>query len=192
MFGKGLVDGNNGERQDPLCLHCLEALDACRGLFGCPHGHHAGIEPALEQGTRQVCTVVAQHMRLDIECDIDMRTEGIERLAAYPINRNFVVHDQRRSHVVLGRQRVRGNQHDLGTARGQRPHQGGGFGGYMQTDRDAQSFERSFLAESLADAQQYRHVAFVPIDFVSAGICQRQVSNLVIGHGGPPVGRSYL
>ena len=100
-----------------------------------------------------------------------------------------VLGDERGRDVVLGRQRVRGREHDLGAAGLERAHQVGGLGRDVEARPDAQAVERPLALEPLADEAQDGHLALRPFDAPDALGGEAEVGD-VVGDG--CAGRSVI
>ena len=92
--------------------------------------------------------------------------------------------DERGRDVVLGRQRVRGAQDDLGAAGLQRSHEVRGLGRHVQAGRDAVAGERLLALEPLTDRGQHRHLPVGPLDPAHALRGEREVLDVVLDGGG--------
>ena len=77
--------------------------------------------------------------------------------------------------VVLGRQRVRGDEHQVGPAGHEGPGQVGRLGRDVQAGRHPQARQRLLGLEPLADRPEHGHVALGPDDPLMAEGRQRQV-----------------
>ena len=71
---------------------------------------------------------------------------------------------QRRGDVVLGRERVRRRQRDVGASGLQRPDQHGGLGGDVQAGADDDARERLLAGEAFPDRAQDGHLPVRPLD----------------------------
>ena len=94
-------------------------------------------------------------------------------------DRDAVLLDERRRDVVLGRERVRRAEHDVGAAGLERAHQVRGLGGDVQAGGDAVAGERLLALEALADRGQHRHLPVGPLDPPHALGGERQVLDVV-------------
>jgi hypothetical protein len=74
------------------------------------------------------------------------------------------LHSERLRHVVLGRERVRRRELDLGPAGLERAHEVRRLSGHVQARRDRQPVERLLLRKALADRRDDRHLAGRPLD----------------------------
>ena len=92
---------------------------------------------------------------------------------------DVVLLDERRRHVVLGRQRVRGAEHDVRAAGLERPRQVGGLGRDVQAGRDAVAGQRLLALEALADRGEHRHLPVGPRDPADALGGEGQVLDVV-------------
>src|SRR5690349_9239321 len=78
------------------------------------------------------------------------------------VDRDAVVVDQAGGNVVLGRERVGGDQHKVGTASLDGARQVGRLGGDVKTGRHAQASQGFLFLEAFADASEDRHVGVGP------------------------------
>ncbi len=76
-------------------------------------------------------------MGVVIEHSVDVLEIGFVVLALDGIDRDLIVANQRRGHVILGAQRVAGAQHDICAACLQTDHQISRLRGYVHTGADA-------------------------------------------------------
>ena len=111
----------------------------------------------------------------------EVRVVGVAVLAAPGVRRDPVLGDERRGDVVLGRERVRGREDDLGAAGLERPHQVGRLGGDVEAGADAQPVERALALEALADQAQDGHLALGPFDPADALGGEAEVRDVVGG-----------
>ena len=94
-----------------------------------------------------------------------------------------VLGDERGSDVVLGRERVRRREHDVGAAGLERAHQVRRLGRDVEARADAQAVERPVALEALADQAQDRHLALGPFDAPDALGGEAEVGHVVGGQG---------
>ena len=111
----------------------------------------------------------------------DVLVVGVRVLAVDGEDGDAEVLDQAGGHVVLGAERVGGDQHEVGAAGLEGAGEVGGLGGDVQAGRHAQAVERLFLGEALADAGQHRHVAVGPEDALLAAGGELGVFDVVAG-----------
>ena len=108
----------------------------------------------LVDGGDQVGAVVHRHVRLVVEGGADVLVVGHVVFALDGKGRDFVDIDQRRCHIILGRERVGSGQHQVRAAGLQRARQVGGLGGDVQAGRKAHALERFLLREALAHGRR--------------------------------------
>ncbi len=89
-----------------------------------------------ERNRHQIGAVVHRDVRLVIERRHDVRIVGIVVLALDGVDRDVVVANQAGSDIVLGRQRVGGAQHNVGSTVAQRDRQVGRLGSDVQACRN--------------------------------------------------------
>ena len=83
-------------------------------------------------------------------------------------DRDVVFVDERRGNVVLGRERVGGAQHHVGTSRFQRAGKVRRFGRHVQTRGDAVAGKRLLVLEAVANRGEHGHLAVSPLDAAHA------------------------
>ena len=111
------------------------------------------------------------------------RVVGLVALAVDGVDLGAVAVDQRGGDVVLGGERVRRAERDVGAAGDQRADQIRGLGRDVQAQPELDAVERPLRFEALADRGQHGHVAVGPLDPRLTGVGQRQVGNVVVLRG---------
>ena len=182
VLGLGLVDRHDREAERAVGGHRLEPDDAGRGLLGAGEDlGDLGRALAVEQRD-EVAAVVHRDLRARVGDGVEVRVVRVAVLAAPGERRDPVLGDERRGDVVLGRERVRGGEHDLGATGLERPHQVGGLGRDVEAGADAQAVERPVALEALADEAQDGHLALGPFDPSDALGGEAEVGD-VVGRG---------
>ena len=146
-----LVDGDDREAELAVALQRPQPDDAGRRLLG-PGDHVAELLAAGRvEDPDHVGAVVHRHVRAVVDRRLEVLVVRVVVLALDRERRDPVCVDERRGDVVLGRERVRGAEHDLGAARLERPHEVRGLGRDMEAGGDAVAGERLLALEALAD-----------------------------------------
>ena len=115
------------------------------------------------QQRHQIGAVVKGHSRPLTQHGVQMLVVGLIVLTPDGVGRNPLTDNQGGGRIVLGRERVRGAQHDARPAGLEGPHQIGGFGSDVQAGRHAQALERFGAGKLLAHLAQHRHVLVGPV-----------------------------
>ena len=137
VFGLGVVDGDDGEPKDFLLGHAAEANDAGGGLLCPPEDVREQLLVFRMERGDQVRAVVHRDLGLVGEGGLDVLVVGPVLLALDGEDRDALVLDQRRGHVVLRAERVGGAEAHLRAARLERLDQARSLGRHMQTGSDA-------------------------------------------------------
>jgi len=163
MLGLSIVHGDDGidklagpghvPQPDHPGGRLLRAADYPGSQFGV----------VLVQSRNQVGAVVHCDVRFMLQGGDDVLVVSVVILSLYGVHGNAVV-DKGRSHVVLGRQGIRGTEDDLGATFLQGQGQVGCLGSDVQAGGDAHSLERLLPAESLLYRTDDRHLLAGPID----------------------------
>ncbi len=176
-----------GKLQYAVALHGPQPVDAGGSLFHAaddlgdqslplgrrqllrprPHLRMHVVEPFQgheDHGRDQIGAVVHRDVRLVLQGGDDVLVIGVVVFLADGEDGDAEVVDEAGGHVVLGAERVGGDQHHVGAAGLQRADQVGSLAGDVQAGRQAQAGQRFLLGEAFADAGQHRHVAVSPQD----------------------------
>ena len=177
VLGHRVVDGNDGQFQDTVLLHRPEPDDArgrlfhardhvadqARSLIGAQRAGPSAnlfvdvLEPVQgneDHRADEVGAVVHRDVRLMLEGGGDMPVVACFVLALDRVDRDVKVVDQAGRDVVLGRQRVGGDEDEVSAAGLEGPGQVGRLGRHMQASgqrRPASGFSisnRSLIARS--------------------------------------------
>jgi hypothetical protein len=207
VLGLGVVDGDDRQLQHPVLLHGAEADHAGGRLFHARDdvADQAGAiarrerlaplpdlgmevvdppEREEDHGADQVGAVVHRHVRLVLQGLGDVPVIARLILPLDRIDGDAEVLDQAGGDVVLGRQRVRGDQDQVRTAGDQGPGEVGGLGRHVQTGRHPQAGQRLLGVEPLADRAEHGHVSLRPDDPLVADTGQRQVFHVSLDRDG--------
>ena len=113
-----LVDGHDGERERAVGRHGPEADDARWSSPRCRRGRRAALVAALLVEQRhEVAAVVHRDVRVRVGDGVEMRVVRVALSSPRTRERaDAVAGDERRRDVVLGRERVRRAERDLGAA----------------------------------------------------------------------------
>ncbi len=164
MLGIGVVNGQDGVAQSPVFLHGPQADDTSGRLFAAADDIVYQFGALLVQGGDQVGSVIHGQVGLVVQGGADVPVVGLVVLALDGKDRDFVLSHQAGGHVILGRERVRGAEHHVGSPGLQGQRQVGRLGGDMQTPRKSHSFERLLFLETLADQPEHWHLLFSPLN----------------------------
>jgi hypothetical protein len=114
-----------------------------------------------------------------VDRSFDVLVVGVVVLALDREDGDVELLDERSGGLVLRRERVRGAEHDVGSACLERPREIGRLGRHVQTGRDAVAGERLLALESLADRGQHRHVLVGPGDSSHALLGEPEILDVV-------------
>ncbi len=114
-------------------------------------------------------------LRLVLQGGGDVPVVAVLVLALDGVDRDAEVLHQAGGDVVLGGQRVGGDEHEVGAAGLEGPGQVGRLGGDVQAGRHPQARQRLLVREPLADGPQDGHVPLGPHDPLVADARQRQI-----------------
>ena len=179
VLGLRLVHGHDREAEGAVGGHRLEPDDAGRRLLGPGEDLLDLARPLAVEQRHEVAAIVHRDLRVAVGDAVEMRVVRVAVLAAPGVDADAVLGDERRGDVVLGRERVRGGQHDLGAAGLQRAHQVRRLGGDVQARADAQAVERAVALEALPDEPQHGHLALGPFDAADALGGQAEIGHVV-------------
>ena len=132
----------------------------------------------------EVAAVVHRDLRARVGDALEVGVVRVAILAAAGERRDAVLGHERGRDIVLGRERVRGREHDVRAAGLERAHEVGGLGRDVQARADAQARERLLALEALADQAQDGHLALGPLDAPDALLGQAEVGHVVGGQDG--------
>jgi hypothetical protein len=108
--------------------------------------------------------VVHRQLRLVVDRGLDVLVVGVVVLALDREDGDVELLDERGRDVVLRRERVRGAEDDVGTARFEGAHQVRGLARDVQAGRDAVAGQRLLVLEALADRGEHGHLPVGPGD----------------------------
>src|SRR5262245_7620771 len=145
MLGLCVIDGDRREIELSIAQHGFQAVDAGRRFFGCSDDLGNQIWPFTDQGGNDVRAVVNDQMRLVIERDTHMLVVSLDCLTFDRVNRDPVVLDQGGGHIVLGTQRIGGNQDSIDTGGAQGACKICSFGGHVSASHESKSLQWLFL-----------------------------------------------
>ncbi len=123
-------------------------------------------------------------VRVLVDGGLDVAVVGLVVLAVDRVDLGAVAVDQRRRGVVLGRERVRRAEGDVGAARHQRADEVRRLRRDVQAAGHADALERLLALEALADLSEHGHLAIGPLDPLLAGVGEGDVGDVVVGGGG--------
>ena len=151
MLGHGVVDRHDGEQQHALLGHGAQANDSGGGFLGSSDHARGDLFAAGMKRVDQIGAVVHCHLGLMVERGGEVRVVALVVLSLDGVNRNAVVADQGGRDVILGGKRIRRAQHHIRAAVPQRDRKVGCLCRYVQTARNADTFQRLPLDEFFAD-----------------------------------------
>ena len=180
VLGVGVIDRDDGETQYAFFGHGAQADHAGRGFFGAAdHAFERVLALGVQQGD-QVGAVVHGDLGLVVDGGQDVAVISVVVLTLDGEDRNIVVAHQAGSNVVLGGERIRGAEHDIGAAIFQTDSQVRGFGGDVQTSRHADALQRLVLDEFLANDLQDFHGLVGPVNPLLAEVGKVQALHITI------------
>ncbi len=183
VLGVGVVDRDHRIFEGAVGSHGAQPDDAGGGFFGAAHDAVEQFAASGVQLVHQIGAVVDGDLRADIEGGGQPAIVAVVVIAAVREHRNVVGQCQRRSDVVLRRQRVAGAQRHLGATLHQHPGKVGGLGGNVQAGGDAHAVERTLLGETAHQRAQHRHLGERPFDPIGTGRGEGGVFDIVSGRG---------
>jgi hypothetical protein len=184
VLGLGLVDRHDREAKCLVGGHGLEP-DHPGGRFLCAGEDLLYLRRPLAVEERdKVTAIVHRDLGVRVGDAVEVRVVGIAVLAAAGERRDAVLGNERGGHVILGRERVRGREHDRRPAGFKRAHQVGRLGRDVQARPDAHAIERTLALEALADQAQDGHLALGPLDAADAFVGETEVGHVVGGQDG--------
>src|SRR5680860_739311 len=114
MLRQSLVDCDHGKGEIALCLECVQSNHAGGRLFGTRDDLCELVLPGGMKYRDYVCPIVHRELGVVIASRLDVSVEGFCILALDSEDGDPEVLAQGGGDIVLGRQRVRGAQHDVG------------------------------------------------------------------------------
>ena len=178
VLGQCLVDRDDRVAQDAVVCHRPQADDAGRRLLGAADDPVQEVGALRVQLVHEIGPVIHRDVGQVVERLADVGVVRVAVLALDGVGRDPVVGDERGGDVVLGRERVRGAQHRVGTPRGEGAHQVRRLGGDVQAGADPPTLQRPITLEALANAGKHRHLAVGPFDLQPPGVGQGEVGHV--------------
>jgi hypothetical protein len=179
VLGFGVVDGDDRIAQHAVFGHGAQPDHARGGFLGAADGLGNRFLALAQADGDQVGAVVHGDVRAMVERRVNVRVIGLVILALDGEHGDAEIADQAGSHVVLGAQRIRGAQHQVGPAVPQRDGQVCGLGRDVQAGCDADPLQRPVLDELLANRLQDRHRLVGPFDPLLALVRQLGIRDVV-------------
>ena len=184
----------------PLAGHGPKADHAGRRLLGAGD-HLLRLLRALRvEDGHEIGAVIHRELGLGVQRRVDVLVVGVGVLALDRERRNPIPVRERRGHVVLRGERVRGAERHVGAARLEREHEVGGLGRHVEARRHAPALQRKLLLEPRLHLAENRHLALRPFDSIDALVGELGVQDMPLrahGNGGirrhassPPRGRA--
>ncbi len=179
MLGESIVDGDDGEVEDALPGHGVEADDASGGFLGAADDAFEAVAALGVENGDQIAAVVHGDLGLVVNGGHDVLVVGVVVLALDGIGLDIEVAGQRGGDVVLCGEGVGGAEGDVSTAVAEGDHEVGGLGGDVETGSDAEALEGLILDEILADALEDRHGLIGPFDAFASLVGQGEIFDVV-------------
>ena len=174
-----LVHGDDREAELAVALERLQADDARGRLLGAGDDVAELLAAGGVEDADHVGAVVHRQVRAVVDRGLDVPVVRVVVLALDREDADAVLLDQRGRDVVLGRERVRRAEHDVGAAGGQRAGEVRRLGRHVQACGDAVPGERLLALEALADRREHRHLPVCPRDPPHALGGERQILHVV-------------
>ncbi len=189
VLGVGVVDRDHRKRQHALLLHRTKPDDTRRRLLRAADDVAEQILARPVELRDQVRAVVHRDLRSSRQDRLDVAVVAVAVLALVGEDGDLVAVHEGRRRVVLGRERVRGAEGELGPAGLERQHQHRGLGRHVQARAEADALERLLLGEALADLAEDGHELLGPLDLEPARRREREVLHVVHDHHRPSTRR---
>ena len=136
------------------------------------------------QSGGHIATVINNDMGTMSQCHFHMAVICGVIFTLDRIYRNTVIGNQGSSYVILGRQRITGNQYSIGSCGFEGDREVSSFGSDVAASRNANTSEGLLGGKAIANLTQYRHFAARPFDTLFAKRRKANVLNLVLySHG---------
>jgi hypothetical protein len=183
VLGLRVVDGDGREGEAPGLLHRFEADDPGRRLLRRPDDLGGLSAPLFEEGGDHVRAVVDDDVRVKIERGPHVPVVGLGGLALQREDRDAEVVDERGRHVVLRRERVRGDDEGFGARGLERPHEVGRLRRDVRAGDEAYALQRFLRGEFLPYETQDGHLPLRPIDPTPSVRGERDVLDVKLSDG---------
>jgi hypothetical protein len=175
MLGQRIIHGDHRKRQLSVGLHRPQADHTRRGLLRAANNLQYQLPPLTQHRIHQVRTIVHRHLRGTVQHLMNVPIVTGSILTPDGICSNTIYLIERRRHIILSRQRIRGTQSHLGPTRSQRAHQVRRLRGHMQTRRHTQPGQRPLRLPAFPNRGQHRHPRISPYNAPLALSSQRSV-----------------
>src|SRR5581483_5642893 len=160
--------------------HGPQPDDAGRGLLCAADDVDDLLRPLPVQQAHEVGAVVHRDVGTVVQHGVDVAVVRLVVLAPDREHVDIGLLAQRRRHVVLRGERIRGAQGDLGSSRGERLHEIGRLGRHVQARANANALERALLLEALADQAEHAHLGGRPLDALAPLPGQAEVPHVAV------------
>ena len=178
VLGLRVVHRDDREPERAVALERTEADHAGGRLLGAADDVAELLAAVRVEDADHVGAVVHRDLRLMIDRRLDVLVVGVVVLALDREDGDVVLLDEGGGDVVLGRERVRRAEHDVGTSGLEGPHQVRRLARDVQARRDAVAGKRLLALEPIADRGQHRHLPVGPLDPVQAFGRKRHVLHI--------------
>ncbi len=175
MFSLRVIDGNDGIFECAIFGHRTESNDAGGGFFGAGDDVFYLFGALGEEHSDEVRAVVHGHLRPVIERSAQVRVVGFVVFTLDGVSGDVEVTIERGCDFVLRGKRIGSAEDYVRAAVAKGYHQVGSFAGDVQASGNAQSLQRLFFDEALANDLQHRHLLLCPLDLALASVGQRNV-----------------
>ncbi len=128
----------------------------------------------------QIGSVIHGDLGLGFKHRPDMAVVGIMVLALDGKDGNPIIDHEGGGNVILGRQGVRGAEHDIGPSGLEGFHEVGRLAGHMEAGRHLDALERFRLGKILGNIGQNRHIPSCPFDAAGPHVCQFLVLDIML------------
>ena len=174
MLAVSVVDHDHREAQRPGAIHDAQAVDTGRRLLAAADDLRDEICELRVHQMHQITAVINDDVRGDGEYAAQMRLILLVRAAVDSVHIHSLCR-QRRSDIVLCRQRIRSGDVHLRTAHFEHTAEIRGLGLQMHGQRDLETGKRLFARKIAADVAQNRHMCFYPADLPLSGSRKVQI-----------------
>ena len=178
VLGLRVVHRDDREPERTVAFERTEADHAGGRLLGAANDVAELLAAVRVEDADHVGAVVHRQLRLVVDRRLDVLVVGVVVLALDREDGDVVLLDEGGGDVVLGRERVRGAEHDVGTSGLEGPHQVRRLARDVQAGRDAVAGERLLALEPIADRGQHRHLPVGPLDPAQAFGRKRHVLHI--------------
>ena len=174
VLAVGVVDHDHREAQRPGAVHDAQTVDTGRCLLTAADDLRDKVRELRVHQMHQVAAVINDDVRADGEHAAQMRLIFLVRAAVDSVHIHSLCR-QRRSNIVLCRQRIRSGDVHLSTAHFEHTAEIRGLGFQMHRQCDLETGKRLLARKIAADIAQNRHMCFYPADLPLSGFRKVQI-----------------